>query len=215
MEPKEIKDVINEIVSKTFTQIGKVYQCRQEGKNMCYDSKIRTRLIFPHYRKEKNEEIRIRVSEQELKQVFIEEFNQYCNYNQCDLFYSVETPTTYKYSFGDKKNPQKDDENGQSAMVDMSIHDKDMNRVALIEFKALNPEKFCFHKDFVKLTEESKDTDLLTFFIMMVESFQQKTLDSIHDKILTKDENTDFWCYSLKDQIDISDKIKDAQGKNV
>ena len=204
MAKESIENVIKAVTKSAFEQIGKVYQSRQEGKNMCYDSNIKTRLIFPHYstipRKE-NEEIKIRVSEQELKFIFIEEFNRYCDKNKRkDLFYSVETPTEYKYSFGDKKNPCRDDEHGQSAMVDLSIHDKDLKRVALIEFKALNPEEFCFHKDFVKLTEESKDNDLLTFFIMMVEGSQQKTLNSIHEKILTKDSNTNFICYCLKKQ---------------
>lgn len=138
MEKKNIKDIINEVTDQTFDQIGKVYENRQEGKTTS-DVGVGTRLIFPHYRKE-NEEIKIRVSEQELKQIFIENFNNYCK-DKYDLFYSVETPTEYKYSFSDKTNPRRDDETGQSAMVDLSIHDKDLNRIALIEFKALNPEK--------------------------------------------------------------------------
>ena len=49
MAKESIENVIKAVTKSAFEQIGKVYQIRQEGKNMCYDSNIKTRLIFPHY----------------------------------------------------------------------------------------------------------------------------------------------------------------------
>lgn len=39
-------------------------------------------------------------------------------------------------------------------MIDLSIHNDKFDRIALIEFKALNPEESAFAKDFCKLSNE-------------------------------------------------------------
>ena len=71
-----------------------------------------------------------RISEQELRFIFVEQFNKYCNENNSwNAYYSVETPTEEKYIFskkGDENCPHKVDgevNGGQSAMIDLSIHD--------------------------------------------------------------------------------------------
>ena len=56
------------------------------------------KLIFPNKKQAKGDIKRI--SEQELRQLFIEEFK--IEYNE--LFYSIETPTVNKYKFGKNLN---------------------------------------------------------------------------------------------------------------
>lgn len=38
-----------------------------------------------------------RISEQELRFIFVEQFNKYCKNNSWNAYYSVETPTEEKY----------------------------------------------------------------------------------------------------------------------
>ena len=195
----DIKYIINEITSKTFDVLKNVYANQKEGHEFT-QGENGSRLIFPHYSKNYRDG-ETRISEQELRFVFIEQFNAYCAKNNINWFYSVETPTEYKYIFTDKNNPHKaeDGEKGQSAMVDLCIHDEKLERIALVEFKALNPDEFCYEKDFCKLeTEKEGRPELVTFFIMMVKNAEKRTLKNIKDKIQTKDAETIFRCYSLE-----------------
>lgn len=190
MENK-VKEHIDAIIKDTFTVLKDVYDHQKEGCDKQPSNHL-SRLIFPKYSKKET-----RLSEQELRFVFVEQFNQYCASHNLDWYYSVETPTEYKYIFseeGSKKDPRRDDEKGQSAMVDLSIHDSNLNRLALIEFKALNPDKSCFTKDFVKLREEPED---LAYFIMYVKSHHAGTIKSLKGKIEKKASNTEFVCYDL------------------
>ena len=202
----DIKNIINEITTKTFDVLKKVYANQKEGCEFtqCDNG---SRLIFPHYSTVYRDG-ETRISEQELRFVFIEQFNAYCAENNLKLFYSVETPTEYKYTFTDKNNPHKD-EDGQSAMFDLCIHNEKLERIALIEFKALNPDKFCYKKDFCKLeVEKEGKTELETFFIMMVKNADKGTLKSINAKIQNKDPKTIFRCYKLEGEgEDITDDI--------
>ena len=79
-------------------------------------------------------------------------------------------------------------------MVDLAIHDAEFNRIALIEFKALNPDKLCFLKDFVKLENEP---DVLTYFLMYVKSYDKGTIENLKSKVDTRDSNIVFYCYDL------------------
>lgn len=218
MEKDWIIDIVNEITSNTFKKIEKVYKYRQEGKQLFSDIDIETRLIFPHYR---NGEIRI--SEQELRFMFVEEFNRYCDEQKIkNLYYSIETPTEHKYSFGDEENPCMDDDKkgARSAMIDLSIHKEDLERIALIEFKAMNPKDFCFRKDFLKLVEESKGKEeVCTFFILMIESADKETLRSLKDKVFNTNKGNDtfFKCCCLKKmdgEFDITEKIEKYQSES-
>ncbi len=202
----DIRNIINEITSKTFEVLKKVYAYQKEGHEFTQGDNG-SRLIFPHYSTVYRDG-ETRISEQELRFVFIEQFNAYCAENNLKLFYSVETPTEYKYTFTDKNNPHKD-ENGQSAMVDLCIHDEKLERIALIEFKALNPDEFCYEKDFCKLNEEKgANPELETFFIMMVKKSDTGTYGNIRRKIENKGEHTVFRCYDLEAGEEITSKIE-------
>lgn len=191
MKQEEIKSHIQTIIQYTFEALKDAYDHQKEG----YDRKPvkpLTRIVFPKYSGDET-----RLSEQELRFIFAEEFNKYCACYHLEWYYSVETPTVYKYKFSDKGNkiePMRDDKNGQSAMVDLAIHDADFNRIALIEFKALNPDKLCFLKDFVKLENEP---DVLTYFLMYVKSYDNGTIKSLKSKVDSKDAFINFYCYDL------------------
>ena len=200
MEKKEIKSHIDEIIKRTFKTLKFVYDNQQEkhpnGPN--YD---KSRLIFPKYSKEKT-----RLSEQELRFLFVETFNQYCTEHNLPWYYSVETPTNCKYKFSDKgvEIPPEKNDDGQSAMIDLVIHNEKLKRIALMEFKAHNKPKNKFTKDFEKLKGEKS---VLTYFIMYVESFNKGTIKSLKSKIENKSDDTVFCCYDLQSDQRIEKEI--------
>ena len=200
----ENQEHIKEIIKRTFGALQDVYNTQKEGFNHNPEGK-QSRLIFPRYSKNyrKGE---TRLSEQELRFIFVEQFNKYCEEKGLPWFFSVETPTEYKYIFSDKgkKIKPRQDVNGQSAMVDLAIHDENLKRIALIEFKALNPDQDCFTKDFVKLAEEPV---VLSFFVMYVKSYKNRTINSLKSKIGAKDAKTIFVCYDLETGKQIENQI--------
>lgn len=190
------KERIEKIIKDTFDVIQKVYHTQREGdgtqregdgnhKDFC---ESQSRIIFPKY-SEQYRDSETRISEQELRFIFVEQFNKYCEANKWNAYYSVETPTEEKYVFSKehiKVVPYKADgkeKTGQSAMIDLSIHNDKFDRIALIEFKALNPEESAFAKDFCKLSNEPT---CLTFFIMIVKSHDNGTITNIHKKLSQK-----------------------------
>ena len=193
---------IQNIIQNTFTALKDVYNNQKEGYNHNPNGEL-SRLIFPQYSKGET-----RLSEQELRFIFVEQFNKYCNEHQeLKWFYSVETPTECKYLFsekGAKIEPRRDDDNGKSAMVDLAIHNDKLNRIALIEFKALNPDETCFTKDFVKLGSEPVT---LTFFVMYVKTHDVGTINSLKFKIEKKHPKTEFLCYDLESGVQIENQI--------
>ena len=66
---KTLQDHIETIINNTFNAIDKVYNIKQESAE-----KGNSRLVFPKYRSDKT-----RVSEQELRFIFVDQFIQYCN----------------------------------------------------------------------------------------------------------------------------------------
>lgn len=207
MEKEEIKSHIDEIIKRTFKTLKFVYDNQQE-KHPNDPNYGKSRLIFPKY-SETFRDGETRLSEQELRFLFVEQFNKYCSENKPKWYYSVETPTEFKYQFSDQGNKieAQKSENGQSAMVDMSILEKKENgfeRIALIEFKALNPDASCFEKDFVKLDGEPVE---LTYFIMYVKSHDKGTIKSLKLKIEKKSSNTEFRCYDLESGQQIEQEI--------
>ncbi|WP_432671158.1 hypothetical protein [Flavobacterium sp. SM2513] len=113
-------------------------------------------LIFPA----KSEDIRI--SEQELKQLFIDQFKE----KHKTLFYSIESPTRAKYNLGknyEQINICNEINNiiGQAALIDMSILKKSKEtkkyiRILNIEFKHQNAPLKDIGKDVLKLIHESE-----------------------------------------------------------
>ncbi len=70
-DDNKIKQGLEEIIRRTFEVIDNVYSVNKDKKN--YNS----RLIFPKYRNKNN----IRVSEQELRFVFVDQFICTSNYS--------------------------------------------------------------------------------------------------------------------------------------
>ena len=211
MEEKELEleGIINSIVDETFKVLKMVFQNQKEGKPCRIDnldSRIDSRIVFPRY-STLYRDGETRISEQELRFAFVEQFNKNNDVKEHNLFYSVETPTELKYSFKDKTNP-KPDANGQSAMVDLAIHNENYERIALIEFKALNPDEFCYKKDFCKLTaERENDERLTTFFVMILKNSDKGTEINVKKKMSAKHDHTHFRCYDLSKGEDITKKI--------
>ena len=192
---KDNKEIILDIISEAFKHVKNAYELSKEP-NSSKDS----RLIFPKKRDES-----IRVSEQELRFAFVEEFLKYVKKKKKDWYYAVEVPTKIKYDFSDKKNPKVAEEGkGKSASFDLAIYakgDNNFNLIALLEFKAGNPKKFDYHKDLVKLENEKEgDNEVLRFFIEIVKNADERTPKNIESKLKDKRQQTNFICYSLTDE---------------
>lgn len=193
---KDIKSRIAEVLDRTFQVLDKCYVYNDEATGKANLQASGSRLIFPCYSKTfRNGERRI--SEQELRFVFIEQFNQYCDETGWNAYYSVETPTEWKNRFSGEANPHRTEGNdGQSAMVDVCIHDNQGTRLCLIEFKAGNPEAFCYNKDLVKLKEESQ----LGFFVQLLEKQNSATWLSIMNKISANIDGINYVCHTFSPQ---------------
>lgn len=215
MEDNIVKNQINVIVKNTFKTIIEVYRTQKENQKIGTNNNS-SRIIFPLKRESKDNKEEFRISEQELRFVFVEEFNKYCSKKKWDAYYSVETPTSKRYDFSNKENPCKVDyPKGQSAMVDFSIFLKEqdkLTRVALIEFKALNPDKQSYMKDYVKLLNEDQK---FVYFIMIVKSSNDRTSKSIAEKIkasyanagLVTEKQVEFRCLDIGTEKEISEII--------
>ena len=122
------------------------------------------RLILPKRRSQD-----VRISEQEAR--FL-----YCSIlNGLNYYYSVETPTKYKY-IQKGKTPQ-------SAASDLSLYGYDnnvFNKVVNIEFKAHNPPKEHIRKDIEKLLKEN----IIGNWFHTLKNIDKKTLKILFNKIL-------------------------------
>lgn len=170
MEKQELKEKIEKVVKATFEELDNVYH--SQGNN--------SGIIFPKYATD-----RTRVSEQELRCVFIHKLNQLY---PGEFYYSVETPTGNKYRFTDKKNPVID-ETGESARIDLTIHEKGDpdNRLCIIEFKAHGGTSECnYTKDLLKLYTEPKGD--LRYFIQIFESSDVRTIERVSQKLQNSSE---------------------------
>ena len=166
------KEIIEKIIENTFDEIKKVYKYQIESEFM-QSSPTGSRIIFPKNGDDNNGTDRI--SEQELRFIFVEQFNKSEEVKENQLFYSVETPTKSFYYFSGEEGPKcisqkKHEEHkgekgaGRSGNIDLVIfqkNGKNVNRVALIEFKAHNPDKNDYRKDICKLINENKENKKL------------------------------------------------------
>ena len=205
----ENKGHIKAIINRTFEVIQKVYKCQKETDNgIVKQSEPLSFIIFP--KRDNNE---IRISEQELRFIFVEQLNKEIR-EGWNVFYSIETPTKDIYRFSDVETPLCGEEikienekrkdtgeallDGESANFDLVIHDDNFNRIALIEFKANNASKSDHAKDFKKLTnpKETEYNDIvLKYFIEIVKNTNSGTFSNLHEKI---EGNEDiFRCCSL------------------
>lgn len=164
------KKHIEAVIERTLSKLNSLYH-RDGGRLET------TRLIFPRYwvtEEGKRVKGKVRVSEQELRFMFVEELNKYCNENpDWEVFYSVETPTSNSYRLTG--------EGFQSGCIDLCIHANDLKRIALIEFKALNPSEHDHAKDAFKLRHEIEGE--LRYFIEIVKSHNSNTEKNIVKKL--------------------------------
>lgn len=125
----------------------------KHNENNGYSSE---QLIFPVKIQREGKKYVDRISEQELRLLFIEEFKkEYVN-----LFYSIETPTKSKYSFGKSDEDITSGIDGQSALIDMCVFERistKYKRVLNIEFKNKNNAYKNIKKDILKLITENTD----------------------------------------------------------
>ena len=199
------KDHIDEIIKQTFKRLELAYK-NQIGKSINH-KKGESRLVFPCYNNKKRE---IRMSEQELRFVFVETFNEYCD-EKLNWFYSVETPTEDKYKFTENgKNLDKPKRGeGQSANFDLTISNDKGELLALIEFKAKNTKPFSYAKDFCKLWNPKEgNSNVLRYFINVLDKADKDTSDNIQaklDKLRNNKEKYDatihlrFWALECKE----------------
>lgn len=176
------KKHIDNIIDQTFKRLELAYMNHREGQigKSINHKKGESRLVFPCYM---NGEIRI--SEQELRFVFVETFNEYCD-EELDWFYSVETPTEDKYKFTENgKNLDKPKRGeGQSANFDLTISNGKGELLALIEFKAKNTKPFSYAKDFCKLWNPKEgNSNVLRYFINVLDKADKDTSDNIQAKL--------------------------------
>lgn len=229
MNKEELKEVIDAIINNTFTRLENVYLKHKEGfNNAGLPLENESRLVFPAYYYDEKGEKKVkgtRISEQELRFAFVEEFNSYCRennkrVNNKNLFYSVETPTKDTYS-GFSDDP-KIDPNGRSGEFDMVIYDENLTRGCLIEFKANNADEVDHKKDFLKLDNDEGDNEsVLRYFIEIVKSYSDATIKSLKEKKFQyKGKQTEIRCFALEGKSsrkiknkgeDISNKFKGIQ----
>ncbi len=216
METNRLIETMDVIITNTFNRLETAYNNHKEGFNskLPLPTDNESRLVFPaYYKKGKIKDTRI--SEQELRFAFVEEFNRYCKENNIKLFYSIETPTKETYS--DFSTEPKPSPNGRSAEFDMVIFNENLHRVCLIEFKANNADKVDHSKDFLKLEVDEKDNkDVQRYFIEIVKSYTNKTIKSLKDeKFQYKGKLTQVRCFALegKSSRKAKNKGEDISGK--
>jgi len=131
-------------------------------------------LIFPQKLQAKGTKLKDRISEQELRLLFIEEFKK----TNPELFYSIETPTVDKFKVGKEYKSIKTDNEGQSASLDMCVFERNSDkyeRLLNIEFKHKNASIKKIGKDVLKLMQEKQNG----VFIFLLENTNSGTLRNV------------------------------------
>lgn len=190
MTDSEIREHIERVIKHSFEIIKKVYAYQREDKGFS-GINAGSRIIFPLKANDAND--KVRVSEQELRFVFVEQLNKEIKDTGWEAYYSVETPTKDKYTFSN--GTPRVDKNGRSANFDLVIFDGTFKRRALIEFKANNPEPRDYKKDFVKLDNHNEDGSL-RYFIQLIKRSDKGTIKSISNKICNKEI---YYCCCLEE----------------
>ena len=220
MTNQEHQKHIENVIKNTFEIIQDVYNHQKEGnKEGLGASSKRSRIIFPYSCERETRTRETRISEQELRFIFVEQLNKEIadEGNAWDVYYSVETPTKGdKYCFPQKEKPyynlDKDkDGKGDSANFDLVIFDNEFQRIALIEFKANNPSEHDHQKDILKLKQREEIVgNPLRYFLEIVKKANRRTYKSLYNKIKNKGEDIIFKCWSLEGKSgekDITNKI--------
>ena len=190
---KEIESIVEAVIENTFNVVKSAYDFQKESSHASSRSaqEVGTRIIFPKYR-----DGSCRISEQELRFVFVEQLNKYLDEKGISgIYYSVETPTEHSYSMKEKSV---DEENGRSGNTDLTIHNDKFKRVCIIEFKILNPDKDDYAKDILKLKNEDCP---LKYFIQIVKNANDKTIDNLREvktaDMRDRESTIHYRCYCL------------------
>lgn len=200
-----MKEKIENVIDKTFEDIREIYKLQTTGEGVP-ESKLR----FP-YKYKNHERGKLRISEQELRCLFVEKLQNK------GLYYNIEAPTMDDYRFENAEGEKR------SGNFDLVICDETgKERYALIEFKGLNPNKKCYAKDYWKL-QNSQEQGVLRYFLQVVKSANDNTYeniakkkDSIKEFAQNKTFNVDindlkeqviYRCISLDDSKEITDEI--------
>lgn len=203
---KSNENIIDKIISDTFKTLQEVYTCQKESNSDNFPAHPHKSFIVipkkanngvansgPSSRNLQDPEEADddegnngldRISEQELRFIFIEQFNKTDDVKENKLFYSIETPTERYYYFSgrqprcisekehrDKINSNIKKSAGRAANIDLVIFQKKgkkINRVALIEFKAHDPKEKDYKKDICKLIHEN--SDCIKYFIQVIDN---------------------------------------------
>lgn len=155
------KDVLSRLSSMDFEKSGGVST---------------EQLIFPKKIQAKGAKHRDRISEQELRLLFIEEFKK----ANPELFYSIETPTVDKFSLGKSYESIKCNIEGQSASLDMCIFERVSSayfRILNLEFKHKNTPIKNIGKDVLKLIHENQNGA----FILLLDNADRGTLCNLKE----------------------------------
>lgn len=188
MKTPDLKDAIDKVIGRSFNAITDLYNKKNDH----------TRLIFPQYT-HGSQKGKTRVSEQEFRQLFVEELNRYAYEQHLDWYYSIETPTKKKYRFFDEGRLEESN-NGVSGRFDLTIW---MNgkMVAAIEFKAGNASPYDYSKDLCKLANPNEgESDTLRYFVNILEDSYNSTIENICKKFKNgkKDKATiQLWILSM------------------
>ena len=206
MSKEIITKAIDSIAGKAFNAVKEVYDNNRESEPRILRKNSSSRLIFPKYSERRKATEKNRVSEQELRQLFIKYLDNYIMENDWNVYYSIETPTDKPFDFKkDKDYEEGGDNGGISARMDLVIHDGGLKRICLIEFKALNPSKKLFEKDILKLKKEECDSK---YFIQIIKSCSPRTIKSLKEKLESINHSgINYKCYCLEDGVDITTKI--------
>lgn len=162
-----MKEKIENVIDKTFEDIREIYKL-QTTREGVPESKLR----FP-YKYKNHERGELRISEQELRCLFIEKLQ-----NE-GLYYNTEAPTMDDYRFENAEGKKR------SGNFDLVICDATgKKRYALIEFKGLNPDEKCYAKDYWKLQnqQEQQEQECLRYFLQVVKSAKEDTYQNIANK---------------------------------
>lgn len=132
----------------------------------------KTRLVYPIKRKSQDNDVRI--SEQEIKQIFIQVLNE----ENHEFLYSIETPTFSEHRFTGQSY--------RSGNIDLCLYivneaNSHAKRKYLLEFKALNsgPYESDFNKLAHGVVKEETNENIDTFFIHILSNFSSHTKKTI------------------------------------
>lgn len=197
---------VNEVIARTINKLRDIYTSKDGQKYV--PAHPSSRLVFPTYR-----EKGVRVSEQELRFLFVDEFNCYCNEKKIDdIFYSVETPTEDKYTFsqdGNKIPPIIGE--GQSGNFDLTLLNNRKGKEWLIEFKAGYVTEQAFMEVLAKLSNP-EETGIHRLIVHLVEdtisdtcqkNLQKATSWLYKNSNLTDRANVVYMCVSLTGNMEL------------